>query len=77
MINEIRQSTNGNFTLGSERFKEEISKTLGRRVTLGKPGRPRKSKTLGKHEIKTTWDSKKDTGKMPGENIAGLRKSIV
>ena len=43
LINEIRQSTNGNFALGSTSFKEEISKALGRRVTLGKPGRPRKS----------------------------------
>ncbi|MBU0464220.1 MAG: transposase [Proteobacteria bacterium] len=45
IIKEIRQFTNGNFVLGSDRFKKEISKALGRRVTLGKSGRPRKSKT--------------------------------
>lgn len=44
VINEIRQSTNGNVTLGSTQFKEEIRKVLGRRVTPGKSGRPRKSK---------------------------------
>ena len=48
LINEIRQSTNGNFTLGSESFKEKISKILERRVTPGKPGRPRKSKASDK-----------------------------
>ena len=41
-IDEIRHATNGNYALGSERFKEEIFKALGRRVTPGKSGRPRK-----------------------------------
>jgi len=45
VINEIRQSTNGNFALGSERFKKEISNALGRRVSPGKSGRPQKNKT--------------------------------
>ncbi len=42
VIDEIRQSTNGNFALGNERFKNEISKALGRRVSPGKAGRPKK-----------------------------------
>jgi len=47
VINEIRRSTNGNFVLGSDRFKHEISKALGCRVTAGKSGRPRKNKPPG------------------------------
>ena len=42
MVDDIRQATNGNFTLGSESFKKDISSKLGRRVTRGQPGRPRK-----------------------------------
>jgi len=41
-IDKIRKATNGNFALGSSRFAEEISEMLGRRVTPGKAGRPRK-----------------------------------
>ena len=44
LIDEIRKATNGNFVLGNGRFKEEISKTLGRRVKPGKAGRPVKNK---------------------------------
>ena len=45
-IDKIRKATNGNFSLGSNRFADEISEMLGRRVTPGKAGRPRtKSKT--------------------------------
>ncbi len=40
IIKEIRNSTNGNFVLGSERFKEEVSMMLKRRVTPLKAGRP-------------------------------------
>ena len=42
VIDEIREATNGNFVLGNSRFKQKISKILRRRVTPGKPGRPRK-----------------------------------
>ncbi len=42
MIDDIRQATNGNFTLGSESFKKNIGSKLGRRVTRGQAGRPRK-----------------------------------
>jgi len=44
LVDEIRKATNGNFVLGNDRFKEEISKTLGRRVEAGKAGRPVKNK---------------------------------
>jgi len=39
-IAEIRDATNGNYVLGNNRFKEEISCMLKRRVTRGKAGRP-------------------------------------
>ena len=42
LVDEIRKATNGNFVLGDNRFKEEISKMLGRRVIPGKAGRPLK-----------------------------------
>ncbi len=41
-IDKIRKATNGNFALGNRRFLKEISDMLGRRVTRGKAGRPRK-----------------------------------
>ena len=43
VIDDIRSSTNGNYALGNERFKEEISAVLKRRVVPGKAGRPVKS----------------------------------
>ncbi len=39
LVDEIRKATNDNFVLGGNRFKEGISKTLGRRVIPGKAGR--------------------------------------
>lgn len=41
LVDEIRAATNGNYVLGNDRFKEEIARTLGRRVVPGKPGRPK------------------------------------
>jgi len=41
IVDQIRQATNGGFALGNLHFKEEIATMLGRRVTPGKPGRPR------------------------------------
>ncbi|MDW7774225.1 MAG: transposase [Desulfobulbaceae bacterium] len=41
-IDKIRKATNGNFALGNDRFQQEISEMLGRRVTPGKAGRPMK-----------------------------------
>lgn len=40
LIDEIRKATNGNYALGSERFKKEVEAALGRRATPGLPGRP-------------------------------------
>ncbi len=42
LVNEIRTATNGNYVLGSSRFQKEVAAALGRRVTPGKPGRPKK-----------------------------------
>ena len=42
VVDEIRRATNGNYALGSDLFTEQIAAALGRRVTPGKPGRPRK-----------------------------------
>ncbi len=47
-IDAIRKAANGNFALGNSRFQQEISEMLGRRVTPGKAGRPRK-KTAPAH----------------------------
>lgn len=44
-IDTIRKATNGNFALGDNQFQTEISKILGRRVTPGKAGRPKKKTT--------------------------------
>jgi putative transposase len=42
MVDQIRAATNGNYVLGNARFQAQIAKALGRRVTPGKSGRPRK-----------------------------------
>lgn len=42
LVDEIRRATNGNYALGSDLFAEQIAAALGRRVTPGKSGRPRK-----------------------------------
>lgn len=41
LVDEIRQATNGNYALGSDRFKGEIEQAVGRRVTKSKVGRKR------------------------------------
>ena len=43
LLNEIRKATNGYFILENDRFKEKISKTLGRRVKPEKARRPVKN----------------------------------
>jgi putative transposase len=40
VVGQIRNATNGNFALGSERFQSEIEAALGRRARCGKAGRP-------------------------------------
>lgn len=42
LVDAIRGATNGNFVLGDERFCDQIASALGRRVTPGVAGRPRK-----------------------------------
>jgi putative transposase len=42
LVDQIRQATNGNYVLGNTPFAEEVAEALGRRVTPGKSGRPRK-----------------------------------
>ena len=42
IIKDIRRSTNGNYALVNNRFKEEISVMLKQRVSPGKAGRPSK-----------------------------------
>ena len=41
LVDGIRAATNGNYALGSEKFKREVELMLGRRVTAGKKGRPK------------------------------------
>lgn len=42
IVDEIRTATKGNFALGGEQFKEQVSVALNRRVAPGRSGRPRK-----------------------------------
>ncbi len=42
IVDEIRSATNGNYALGSSQFHAQVADMLGRRVTQGKSGRPRK-----------------------------------
>ena len=43
---QIRSATNGNYVLGNKRFQEQIANALGRRVTKGKAGRPKKDQQI-------------------------------
>jgi len=40
IVGQIRNATNGNYALGSERFQKEIETALGRRARRGQAGRP-------------------------------------
>ena len=51
LVDEIRRATNGNYALGSVLFCEQIAATLGRRVTPGQSGRPRKPTELVSGEL--------------------------
>lgn len=46
MVSDIREATQKGLAIGNERFKREIELNLGRRVTAGKMGRPRKEKMV-------------------------------
>ena len=47
MVDEIRSSTNGNYALGSQRFQQQLTEMLGRRVIPGRSGRPKKPEKRG------------------------------
>ena len=51
VVQEIRDATNGNFVLGGERFKRQVEMMLGRRVSRGQRGRPRKSENPSKPTV--------------------------
>lgn len=42
VVDEIRTATQGNYALGSDRFKQQVEAALGRRAVRGVAGRPRK-----------------------------------
>ena len=42
LVDEIRKATNGNYALGNALFVQQIEEALGRRVTAGKAGRPKR-----------------------------------
>ena len=42
IVDEIRTATQGNYALGSDRFKQQVEAALGRRAVRGVAGRPRK-----------------------------------
>ena len=44
LVNEIRKATNSNYALGNALFTKQIADALGRRVTPGLSGRPKKIK---------------------------------
>lgn len=43
LLAEIRESTNGGYPLASASFKSKLQEVPGRRLSPGRPGRPRKS----------------------------------
>ena len=50
VIEDIRTATNGNFALGSDRFKQEVEQMLKRRARPGKSGRPKKQHKEGQQK---------------------------
>jgi len=51
MVDEIRTATNGNYALGSSQFKDQVATALGRRVSPGKSGRPRKQEIVMSQDL--------------------------
>ena len=47
LVDQIRHATNGNYALGSDQFRQAAAAVLGRRVSPGLPGRPRKEVKKG------------------------------
>ena len=46
LVDQIRAATNGNYALGSPKFFAEVEAALGRRVTRGMAGRPKRASDL-------------------------------
>ena len=42
LVEQIREATNGNYALGTSRFQDQVARALGRRVSRGRSGRPKK-----------------------------------
>jgi len=51
-VGQIRNATNGNYALGSERFQKEIGTMLGRRANRGQSGRPSKDTSVNARQGK-------------------------
>jgi len=51
IVDEIRTATNGNYALGSSQFKDQVAAALGRRVSPGKSGRPRKQEIVMSQDL--------------------------
>jgi putative transposase len=51
MVDEIRTTTNGNYALGNPQFQAQATVALGRRLTPGKSGQPRKRKEQESQEF--------------------------
>lgn len=51
IVGQIRNATNGNYALGSERFQNEIEEALGRRARRGQAGRPGKASIDDKSQL--------------------------
>ncbi|MEQ1525189.1 MAG: transposase [Gallionella sp.] len=51
IVGQIRNATNGNFALGSERFQREIEAVLGRRASRGQAGRPATGATDAENQL--------------------------
>lgn len=47
LLREIRSTTNGGYALGTEAFRNEITRKTGRRATRGLPGRPSPAPSSG------------------------------
>jgi putative transposase len=51
IVGQIRNATNGNYALGSERFQQEIETVLGRRAKRGQAGRPSNSESKDESQL--------------------------
>lgn len=59
-VDDIRAATNGNFALGDEIFRRQVSAALGRRAERGTPGRPSQSSELNVAQLDLLGAPKKN-----------------